>query len=105
MDNKVKHKLKRNIKLPMLIFYGLGNIFGAGIYVLIGEMAGLAGIYIPLSFLLACIIVSFTALSYAELSARYPDFDFATLNGDIVKSNGIVEGGSAPGLDETLFGT
>ncbi len=72
MDNEVKHKLKRNIKLPMLIFYGLGNIFGAGIYVLIGEMAGLAGIYIPLSFLLACIIVSFTALSYAELSARYP---------------------------------
>jgi len=56
----------------MLIFYGLGNIFGAGIYVLIGEIAGIAGIYLPLSFLLACIIVFFTALSYAELSARLP---------------------------------
>jgi len=65
-------KLKRNVTLPMLVFYGLGNIFGAGIYVLIGEMAGIAGIYIPLSFLLACIVVTFTALSYAELSARYP---------------------------------
>lgn len=64
--------LKRTITLPMLIFYGLGNIFGAGIYVLIGEVAGIAGMYIPLSFLLACIVVSFTALSYAELSARYP---------------------------------
>ncbi|WP_373031282.1 APC family permease [Sulfurovum sp.] len=72
MDSIDKPKLKRNVTLPMLVFYGLGNIFGAGIYVLIGEMAGLAGIYIPLSFLLACIVVSFTALTYAELSARYP---------------------------------
>mgnify|MGYP001821757633 CR=1 FL=1 len=72
MDNKIKPKLKRNVTLPMLVFYGLGNIFGAGIYVLIGEVAGLAGTYIPLSFLLACIVVSFTVLTYAELSARYP---------------------------------
>lgn len=72
MDSIDKPKLKRNVTLSMLVFYGLGNIFGAGIYVLIGEMAGIAGIYIPLSFLLACIVVSFTALTYAELSARYP---------------------------------
>jgi len=72
MDNRNKPQLKRNVTLPMLVFYGLGNIFGAGIYVLIGEMAGIAGIYIPLSFLLACIVVTFTALTYAELSARYP---------------------------------
>ena len=72
MDIKNKPKLNRTITLPMLIFYGLGNIFGAGIYVLIGEMAGIAGIYIPLSFLIACVVVFFTALSYAELSARYP---------------------------------
>ena len=72
MDIRHTSKLKRNITLPMLVFYGLGNIFGAGIYVLIGKMAGIAGVYIPLSFLLACIVVLFTALSYAELSARYP---------------------------------
>ena len=72
MDIKNKPKLNRTITLPMLIFYGLGNIFGAGIYVLIGEMAGIAGIYIPLSFLIACVVVFFTALSYSELSARYP---------------------------------
>ena len=72
MNSEYKSKLKRNVTLPMLVFYGLGNIFGAGIYVLIGEMAGIAGAYIPLSFLLACVVVSFTALTYAELSARYP---------------------------------
>lgn len=72
MKSEYKPKLKRNVTLSMLILYGLGNIFGAGIYVLIGEVAGLAGVYIPLSFLLACIVVTFTALCYAELSARYP---------------------------------
>ena len=65
-------KLKRSVNLPMLVFYGLGNIFGAGIYVLVGEMAGISGMYVPFSFLLACVVVLFTALSYAELSARYP---------------------------------
>lgn len=72
MDIKDKPTLKRNVNLPMLVFYGLGNILGAGIYVLIGEIAGIAGVYLPFSFLLACIVVFFTALTYAELSARHP---------------------------------
>jgi amino acid transporter len=56
----------------MLIFYGLGNILGAGIYVLVGKVAGISGVYMPLSFVIASVIVLFTAFSYAELSARYP---------------------------------
>ncbi len=64
--------LKREVSLSMLIFYGLGNILGAGIYVLIGEIAGVSGYYMPLSFIIACVVVFFTALSYAELSSRYP---------------------------------
>ncbi len=72
MNDKSKIQLKRTITLPMLVFYGLGNIFGAGIYVLIGEIAGISGIYMPLSFLIACIVIFFTALSYSELSSRYP---------------------------------
>jgi amino acid transporter len=32
MDIKDRSQLKRNVTLPMLVFYGLGNIFGAGIY-------------------------------------------------------------------------
>ena len=65
-------ELKRSLSLPMLTFYGLGTILGAGIYVLIGEVAGLAGLYTPLAFLLASVLAAFTAFSYAELSARYP---------------------------------
>ncbi len=65
-------KLSRQITLPYLIFYGLGNIIGAGIYVLIGEIAGISGYYTPLSFLIASLAVLFTALSYSEMSSRYP---------------------------------
>lgn len=65
-------KLKRSLSLPLLTFYGLGTIIGAGIYVLVGEVAGKAGLYAPFSFLLAAIIASFTGISYAELSARHP---------------------------------
>jgi len=38
------------------------------------------------------------------LNQKYPDFNFATLNGDFVENSGIVEAGSSPKLDETLFG-
>ncbi len=64
--------LKRALSLPLLTFYGLGNILGAGIYVLIGKVAAHAGYQAPLSFLLAALLAVFTAFSYAELAARYP---------------------------------
>lgn len=69
---EAKGSLKREISLGLLVFYGLGNILGAGIYVLIGEIVKISGYYTPLAFVLACVVVLFTALSYAELSARYP---------------------------------
>ena len=65
-------ELKRSLPLSLITFYGLGTIIGAGIYVLIGKVAGLAGMYAPFAFALAAIIAAFTAFSYAELSARYP---------------------------------
>lgn len=64
--------LKRAFTLPLLTFYGLGTILGAGIYVLIGEVAASAGSYTPLAFLLAAVLAAFSAFSYAELSARFP---------------------------------
>ena len=56
----------------LLTFYGVGTILGAGIYVLVGEVAGRAGIYAPLSFGLAALLALFSAFSYAELAARFP---------------------------------
>lgn len=64
--------LKRSLSLPLLTFYGLGTILGAGIYVLVGKVAVHAGPYVPIAFLVAALLALFTALSYAELAARYP---------------------------------
>ena len=52
--------------------YGVGLILGAGIYVLIGEAAGLAGNALWLSFILGAIVALFAGLSYSELAALFP---------------------------------
>lgn len=64
--------LKRSLSLIMITFFGLGNILGAGIYVLVGKVAGEAGYYAPLAFFVASIIAALSAFTYAELSSRFP---------------------------------
>jgi amino acid transporter len=65
-------ELRRSLSLVQITLYGLGTILGAGIYVLVGKVAGLAGLYAPVSFVVAAVLAGLTGLSYAELSARYP---------------------------------
>lgn len=69
MDN---NRLRRSIGLPLLTFYGLGTILGAGVYVLIGEVVALAGLQAPSAFLLAAVLAGITAFSFAELGSRIP---------------------------------
>ena len=66
------HRLKRSLSLPEVMFYGLGTMIGGGIYALTGKVAGQAGMYAPLSFVLSALLALMTAFSYAELTARYP---------------------------------
>ncbi len=65
--------LKRRIGPGLLTAYGTGVMIGAGIYVLVGAVAGLAGIWAPVAFLIAGIVAAPSALSYAELSTRMPE--------------------------------
>ncbi len=65
-------ELKRSLSLPLLTLYGLGNILGAGIYVLVGKVAGESGVNTVLAFLIAMVIAGLTAFSYMELSSRFP---------------------------------
>ncbi|MGI9351516.1 MAG: APC family permease [Rhizobiaceae bacterium] len=65
-------KLKRAIGLPMLVLYGLGTTIGAGIYVLVGETAGRAGEFAPISFAISALVMAFSAASFAEFSGRVP---------------------------------
>ena len=65
--------LRRALGLWLLTFYGLGTIIGAGIYVLIGEVADTAGFAAPLAFLAAGLLAALTGLCYAELAGRFPE--------------------------------
>ena len=64
--------LRRRLGLPLLVLYGTGITIGAGIYVLVGQVAGHAGAYAPWSFVLAATVMALTVASYAELSTRFP---------------------------------
>jgi amino acid transporter len=70
MDDKPT--LKRSLSLPLLTLYGLGTTLGAGIYVLIGKVAGVAGMHAALAFLVAGALAAFSAFSFAELGSRFP---------------------------------
>jgi amino acid transporter len=65
-------ELKRTLGFWTLLVYGIGDILGAGIYALVGEIARIAGPLTWVSFLIALAAAALTALSYAELSARFP---------------------------------
>ena len=64
--------LAREASLFQVIAYGVGNIVGAGIYVLIGDASGLAGGSVWLAFLLGAVVALFTGLSYSELASTFP---------------------------------
>jgi APA family basic amino acid/polyamine antiporter len=64
--------LKRALGLWHITLMSVGVILGAGIYVIIGEAAGLSGAGLWLSFIFAALVASFTGLSYAELASRFP---------------------------------
>ncbi|MEQ8955290.1 MAG: amino acid permease [Gammaproteobacteria bacterium] len=72
MTNRDTPRLNRSLSLPLVSLYGLGNILGAGIYVLIGKVSGEAGYLAPYAFLLASAVAAISAFSYAELASRYP---------------------------------
>jgi basic amino acid/polyamine antiporter, APA family len=66
------HRLKRSVSAVQLTAMGVGAIIGTGIFVVIGQGAGIAGPAVILSFVLAAIACTFSALSYAELASSIP---------------------------------
>lgn len=65
-------RLKRTLGLGSSTFFGVGAILGAGIYTIIGKVAGHAGNLLWLAFAVASVTAVLTAFSYAELSAACP---------------------------------
>lgn len=64
--------LRHSLTLPLLTLYGVGVTVGAGIYVLTGKVIGIAGVFAPVSFLVAALLAGLSALSFAELAVRMP---------------------------------
>ena len=98
-------KLKRTLGLTEAVFFGTGSILGAGIYAIVGKVAGFSGNMIWLSFAIASLAALMSAFSYAELSSMFPSAGgeyvyaknafnkkMAITLGLIISINGIVSG-------------
>jgi basic amino acid/polyamine antiporter, APA family len=64
---------RRRLGVAVLSCFGAATIFSAGVYVLIGVVIAEVGPAAPLAFLLALGLAMLTGLSYADLSAHYPE--------------------------------
>lgn len=64
--------LKQTLTTGLLYFFILGDVLGAGVYVLVGEVAADSGgaVWVPLA--VALLLALLTAASYAELATKYP---------------------------------
>ena len=70
---EVETELSRDMSLFDITFIGVGAMIGAGVFALTGFAAGLAGPALTLAFLLNGFVAMFTAVSYAELGAAFPE--------------------------------
>lgn len=71
--------LKRVMGPRLLLLFIVGDILGAGVYAVTGQMAGGVGGIVWLPFLLAFVVATITALSYLELVTKYPQAAGAAL--------------------------
>jgi len=66
-------ELARDMSLMHVTMIGVGAMIGAGIFVLTGIAAGVAGPALILVFLLNGFVTGLTAMSYAELGSCFPE--------------------------------
>ncbi|GMQ79226.1 MAG: APC family permease [Anaerolineae bacterium] len=67
-----KDSVDKKLSLVGSVSLGTGVMIGAGIFVLMGQVAELAGDLFPLTFLVAAGVVGFSAYSYVKFSNAYP---------------------------------
>ncbi len=73
MNSGKEPRLKRGLNLFDATALAIGAIIGAGVFVISGVAAGLAGPAVILSTIFAGIVASLTAFSYTKLSSRFPE--------------------------------
>src|SRR4030042_139804 len=65
-------EIKRTLNLFDATAIGIGAIIGAGIFVVLGVAIGYAGPSIIISVIIAGLVASFNAFSFAELGSAIP---------------------------------
>jgi len=87
-------RLAREMSLLDATLIGVGAMIGAGIFVLIGIAAGVAGPALLLSFVLNGAIALITAMAYAELGSCYHDAGggYLWVKEGLPKWNGFLSG-------------
>ena len=74
-----QHELKRVMGPKLLLLFIVGDILGAGVYAVTGDIAGEVGGVAWLPFLIAFTVATLTAFSYLELVTKYPQAAGAAL--------------------------
>ncbi|HQG66711.1 MAG TPA: amino acid permease, partial [Smithella sp.] len=87
-------RLSREMSLLDATMIGVGAMIGAGIFVLIGIAAGVAGPALIIAFVLNGIVAFLTAMSYAELGSCYHDAGggYLWVKEGLPKWNGFLSG-------------
>ena len=78
-DQQEAPELRRVMGPRLLLLFIVGDILGAGVYAVTGQMAGTVGGIVWLPFLLAFVVATLTALSYLELVTKHPQAAGAAL--------------------------
>ena len=92
----MEDKTGKNDKLSLLssISLGTGVMIGAGIFVLMGQIAELVGDLFPIAFIAGAVVVGFSSYSYVKFSNAYPS------SGGVVK---FLNKSYGPGTTTGLF--
>jgi len=72
-EDGVEIELRRDLGLLDITMIGIGAMIGAGIFVLIGSAAGVAGPAAVFALILNGVVTTITALAYAELGSAFPE--------------------------------
>ena len=71
--HEIETHLTRDLGLVSALAIGVGTMIAAGIFTLSGLAVGYVGSGAILSFLMAAVVATFTALTYCEFSSIYPE--------------------------------
>ena len=78
-DHHDEPELRRVMGPKLLLLFIVGDILGAGVYAVTGDIAGEVGGIAWLPFLIAFTVATMTAFSYLELVTKYPQAAGAAL--------------------------